>query len=349
MSFVQSIKRQFGAVALAVIVSVAAVATYVYVGQIDQPNFEGRLALHRQILDGTAVAPYRYRILVPLMCEALVRLLSTVLTLKQSFLLAYAVYDAAAILFLLIVLFAWFRALFSREQSLLGVLFVVAVMPMALRGHYYQPWSLLEPGLFTASLLSIYRRRYWLLALITAVATLNRETGIFIPLAFLLSNVDIGSSRRDRAPGVRQWPALCAGYVLLWAFVYGALRVMRGETPHMYGLGEIWAANTAKHNLVNTPLHIILFLGAFWAFAAMGYRHAPAFLKRVTWVVPPYVITSAMFGMWWEVRLLMPLYPILVGLGLCYLYRGGVNDDGCLADPAARTHEGDRSITTESR
>jgi hypothetical protein len=348
LSWSQTIKRDFGGVALAMIFSVACVATYSHMRTVDQPNFEGRLELHRQIIDGTAVAPYRYRILVPFICEALTRLFSAVLPLKQSFILAYALYDLAAILFFMLVLFAWLRVWFSRERALVGLLFVAGVISMALRDHYFQPWSLLDPGLFTAGLLAIYRKRWWILAALTLVATLNRETGIFLPVAFLFSNVNRGGGERDHgAARVRKWPALLAGYVFIWVFVYGAIRVLRGATDHMYTLGEIWMHNTAKHNLVYTPVNLILFLGAFWAFAAMGYRHAPAFLRRITWVIVPYVIMVALFGMWREVRLLMPLYPILVALGLCYLYHGRVNTDASRSEHAPSRE--DESVTARER
>jgi len=51
----------------------------------------------------------------------------------------------------------------NREQALVGTLFVAATIPIALRDHYFQPWSLLEAGLFSAALLAILRKRYWLL------------------------------------------------------------------------------------------------------------------------------------------------------------------------------------------
>lgn len=325
MSLIQSLKRDFGGVALAVVISVAAVAAYAYVRQVDLPNYEQRLELHKQMVAGTAEAPYRYRILVPFVCEAVTRLFSVALPVKYAFILSYAIFDAAAILFLLMILFAWFRIWFSRDHSLIGLLFIAAVMPMAFRDHYYQPWSLLEPGFFAAGLLAIYRRRYWLVALLTALATLNRETAVFIPLAFLFSNVDLGGSPGVRLAGDKKWLRLCAAYILIWAVVYGALRLSLGGTPHMYTLGGIWAYNTAKHNILYTPENVILFLGAFWAFAAMGYRYAPVFLKRVAPVIPLYLLTILVLGAWKEVRLLMPLYPLLVALGLCYVYRGDMN------------------------
>ena len=310
------------------IVSVASVAAYAYMRQVDLPHYEQRLELHKQMVAGTAEAPYRYRILVPFATEAVMRVLSVALPLKYSFKLTYAIFDAAAILFLLMILFAWFRIWFPRDRALIGLLFVAAVMHMAFQDHYYQPWSLLEPGLFAAGLLAIFRKRYWLIAVITAVATLNRETAVFIPLAFLFSNVDLGGG----APGGRfadgkKWLRPCVAYFLVWAVVYGALRLSLGSTPHMYTLRGIWAYNTSRRNIFFTPENVILFLGAFWVFGAMGYRHAPAFLKRVAPIIPLYLLTILVLGAWREVRLLMPLYPLMVALGLCYIYRSDMKVD----------------------
>ena len=71
--------------------------------------------------------------------------------------------------------------------------------------------------------------------------------------------------------------------------------------------------------------NVTLLLGAFWLFAALGWRHAPSFVRRTALVIPAYLITVAVWGIWWEVRLLMPLYPVLFALALSYLYQPRAN------------------------
>lgn len=57
---------------------------------------------------------------------------------------------------------------------------------VAVAAHHdtFQPWSQLEPGLYAgAIMLGVRRRSGWAL-LLTIVASLNRETGLFVPLLF---------------------------------------------------------------------------------------------------------------------------------------------------------------------
>ena len=231
-------------------------------------------------------------------------------------------FDLAAIFFLLGALYRYLRAWFSNEQALVGVLFAAATMPLALRDHYFQPWSLLEAGLFTAGLLCIYRRRLWTLASIVALASFNRETAVFIPLAFLCANAPIGGpGESDRMP-VRRAALLFAGYGALWAVVFFGLRAVLGGAQPVMTLPEVLARNTAPAVTLRAIVRAGLLFGAFWIFAAAGFMRAPGFVRRVSLVALPYLAAVFVWGMWHEVRLLMPLYAIVLPLGLSFLYRG---------------------------
>lgn len=78
--------------------------------------------------------------------------------------------------------------------------------------------------------------------------------------------------------------------------------------------------------------NITLLLGVFWIFALFGVLRAPAFVRRSALVIPAYLATVAIWGIWWEVRLLMPLYPLLLPLALSYLFEP--RHDPRLAAPA---------------
>jgi hypothetical protein len=218
-----------------------------------------------------------------------------------------------------VILFFWLRTWFNTEQALIGVLFVAGTMPIALQDHYFQPSSLLEAGLFTAALHAIHRKRYWLLASLVALAALNRETAIFIPLAFLLT-IDIKDLLN--ASGKNDWKriVLSGGLFFIWAAVFWGLRNFLGSTSHVLTLAGLLARNTTKASLLSTFVNGSLFLGGLWVFAFLGFRYAPRFIKQVTLIVPLYLSTILVWGVWYEVRLLMPLYPILVPLGLSFLY-----------------------------
>jgi len=307
--------------AIVFIFSVSAVIAYVYFTRVDRPNLEPRIELHSQIIEGTAPPPYRYRILVPLIAEISTKAFSVVCSYKKAFLLSYAMYDLLAIFFILATLFLWLKNWFSKEQALIGVLFLAGTMPIALQNHYYQPWSLLETGLFSASLLAIYSKRYWMLAFLVMLASLNRETAIFIPLAFLLTSLDIKSILKTRMHIA--WKPIILFFALLleWAVIFWALRYFQGSAPYIHTIEELLEKNLAKRSLFHTFVNGSLFLGGFWVFIILGYRYAPKFIKQVALIIPFYLIVIAIWGVWYEVRLLMPLYPVLLPFGLSFVYR----------------------------
>jgi hypothetical protein len=321
MKAICDIKTKIDLGALIFILSVSAVIAYGYYNRVDRPYFESRLELHNQIIAGTAPSPYRYRILVPLIGEVFTKALSVVLSNKAAFLLSYAIYDLLAIFSMLAILFFWVRNWFSREQALVGVLFVAGTMPIALQDHFFQPWSLIEVGLFSAALLAIHRKRNWLLASLGALASLNRETAIFMPLAFLLTNLDMTSLMRARIKIAGKPILLAGGFFLIWAVVFFGLRYFQGTASHIHTIEELVARNTTRGSLFKTSVNGSLFLGGFWVFAVLGFRYAPCAIRRVALIVPLYLMTVILWGVWYEVRLLMPLYPILVPLGLSFTYR----------------------------
>lgn len=319
MKTITEINKKMDFSAFIIIISVSAVIAYEYFSRVDRPNFESRIELHNQIIAGTAPSPYRYRVLVPLVGEFLTKAMTAVLSIHEAFLLSYAIYDLMAVFFILAILFFWLRTWFNREQAIIGVLFVASTMPIALQNHYFQPWSLLEAGLFSASLLAIHRQRYWLLVSLVALASLNRETAVFIPITYLLT-IDLKSILKTRS--IREWKPilLFIGLFLIWAAIFFGLRYFRGSATHIETIKGLLARNISISSLNYTLVHTTLFLGGFWAFAFLGFRFAPGFIKRVVLIIPLYLVTVIVWGVWYEVRLLMPLYPVLVPLGLSFLY-----------------------------
>jgi hypothetical protein len=66
----------------------------------------------------------------------------------------------------------------------------------------------------------------------------------------------------------------------------------------------------------------VLFLGGTgWLLAILGFGRAPRFVKRTTALLAVYLPAYLIFGYWYEVRLLMPLYPVLLPLALSGLYQ----------------------------
>ena len=55
------------------LLAAAASLTHLHLREIDRAFVNQRQALHQEILAGTAPAPYRYRVLVPVLAEAVIR------------------------------------------------------------------------------------------------------------------------------------------------------------------------------------------------------------------------------------------------------------------------------------
>jgi hypothetical protein len=299
--------------AVAILGSIALVLAYVYFAYVDYPYLDQRIGTHVQILSGVAAAPFRYRVLVPFSVEPVIRGLLAFQPYRRAFLLAYAFYDAVVFLLLTTTLYVYVRLYFSRTESLVGILFAAATMPVALRDHFFQPWSPLETVFFSLGLLLNHQRRYGLLGVIVVLAALNRETALFLIIALWFTRP--GSQR-----SLRTW-AVSSVYLLLWLAIFFGLRWVRGATRDAITVADLWAANTASNSIVRALVNTALFGGAFWAFAILGLRYAPPYVRKSAYVVPFYVASVMLFGVWFEVRLLMPLYPILIPLGLSYLYR----------------------------
>lgn len=319
-------------IGLLLIFSVSAVLGYIHFLKVDLPNGEARFELHNEIIkgkEGKALSPDRYRVLIPFMVEIIRRgcFLDTLFSKNKAFLLSYAMYDLLAIFFTLAMLFVWLRTWFSNERALIGVLFVASTIPIALKDDYFQPWSLMEPGLFAAALLLIYKRRLGLLALLTLLASLNRETAVFIPFAFLFANLDVVNIFCGRKK--IQWKAVFYFVAIFseWAVIFLGLRYFLGIAPYVLTIGKIISLNLTRSRLFYTVINGGLFLGGFWILTVLGFRHAPSFIKRVTFLVPFYLATVMIWGLWNEVRLLMPLYPILIPLGLCSIYKCKMVED----------------------
>jgi len=299
------------------------IGDYHYHG-IDKPNLDTRLKLHTKIIDGTAESPYRYRILVPFVMEHLAKTLPQFIPANKRFLLSYLVYDITVVFFMLGLLFVYLRLWFPAEQSLIGVLFVSSTMIAAMKNHYYQPWSFLDASFFTLGLLAIFKKKYVGFAFLVVLATLNRATAIFLPLTYLLISINTDVSRKYRNTSSllsRQDLFRFLVYFALWLTVFIGLRWILGQAGSVHTIRELWALNTTPARLLYALINNSIFLGLFWLFAVRGFGCAPIYVRKTVRIVPLYILVIAVYGVWHEVRLLMTLYPILVPLGLSFIYR----------------------------
>jgi hypothetical protein len=302
------VSRTIGPWALAaVLCAAAAVTAFDYSFHPGENTLLARRGFHQGILNGTANAPERYRVLVPVIVEGPIRLFARVMPYEQAFDRAYAIFYLLAIVSMLWALYAYLTEWFTDEQALVGALLVASTIRITIRQHDWAPGSYLEPAFFSVALVLILRGRRWWFALLVAVASLSRETGVFLVLLYLAT---APFSRRSL------WTAIA--YLAISAAVFVGVRLVQGDAGRYWTLGRVLETNLSQPSLA--VFNGAVFLGAVWLFAMLGFARAPLFTRRAAAVIPIYVGAIAVWGIWWEVRLLMPIYPLVLPLALSYLF-----------------------------
>ena len=243
---------------------------------------------------------------MPVLAEAVIRPLTYWIPSTKAVFFVYAAYATVALSLFLATLYAYGPLWAPDVIALLGTLAIAAMITVALDEQYFQPWSLLEPSLFGIGLWGLAHARLGLVALIVALAGLTRETAVFLPLAALL--VWGRPTRRSLA--------YCGGLMAIWATVFLGLRLGLGSAPAVMPVAEVWVTNLTPEGLRRTLVNVSCGLVPLLVMAVWGWRRAAQFPQRVAWLVPAYLAVLLPFAVWWEVRLWMSLYPVLLPLVL---------------------------------
>lgn len=240
---------------------------------------------------GDALAPYQYRPLFAYFFVAIEGLAGLFVATWAFWFITFAT--------LAILSHEWLARWLTEERA---IIWTLVSLLLSMGFIWFIPagsmWSALEAVFWLVALLLLYHGRVWWLLPLVFVATLNRETTIFIPLLALLVT--------------RHWrlPILLG---IVWAATYGALRLYYGPVPVYVTLAEIWAMNRDFWGVFF--LGLILF-GWIPVLAVRGYRGAPEMLQRAAWVAPGYLAAIAVFGVWREFRLFIPLLPVAIPLAV---------------------------------
>lgn len=257
---------------------------------------------HIEMLTGAAPAPNQYRPLTPWLAEGF-RLALPGQDLFLSYMLLRGIVTGIA-------LFAFDRYLriwFAPAAAAAGALALAAIIPFT----YYRVIQESDPInllVLTLCFWAVARTRDLLLIPLLFVGTLNRETTAMIPAVYLLARWRLQPSRK-----VLLWTALLFA---VWAAVYFGLIGI--YTWREYYCDKVmWPRNVAS---TFPTLQVVLVYGAMWLLAALGARQAPTMLKRALWLVPPYVALHYVVAMVNEVRLFLPLAPIIIPLSWFVLF-----------------------------
>ncbi len=289
--------------AAAFLLPAGAIAFY-YVLDVLLPKAEPAYALHNQILQGTAPSPYVYRVLAPWLIEwiyegAARRVLQNG---PPAFVLAEGLFAFAALWVSFTAVYRFIRRHHTPVVALAGQGILTFSIHTALRDHYYQPWSLLEPAVFAMALPMIQADRLVPLAILTAVATFNRETACFLVAIYGLYH---GSDWRRRMPQL----AALAG---VWGLCYGGLRWYIGYQPHVIGLADVIDFNLRPARLAHTASAWVLFFGIFWLFFAAGLPWIDRRWRRSLAAFVLFLSVCLWTTCWWETRVWTSFLSLLL-------------------------------------
>jgi hypothetical protein len=280
------------------------------------PRQDVRIATHRDIVAGAAVPSAQRRILVPLALEPFIGVMREFMPPDKAITRSYAMLHLFSLAGVLGAVYRYAALWFSRDQALVGALIVGSTLRLSLRqGEYWDqtpiplssvfvPWSILDGVFIGFGLVSLYQRRArWFIAL-TALASLNSEAAVLLPAAAAANAAHAG------------WRLVTAS-TITWALITLALYMATGE--HWPPL--TWNENV--RHLAATAVNLALFMGAAILIAVAGWRHAPSFARRSLAASAAFLAAFAAFGYWWDMRVLIPMYPLLVPLVLSAVWRPG--------------------------
>lgn len=258
---------------------------------------------HAAIIAGTADSPHRYRVLAPNVVQALFR------PAPSAVLAAYVSAHLLVLPLMLAALYLYWRKWMSGIAALFGVAFVVAYSPVIFTVYGISLYTALEIVWLCVGLLWLMSDRAGVgFAALVAVATLNRETAVLLPLAYAALHID--EWRKPRVVGQ------AALYFALWAAVFVSLRLALGPAPDQITVAQVFTANTTSPwHMSQAALNNALLL-PLWLAAVLGWKSAPPRLKRLALVGVPYVGLLAVFALWNETRLLLPLFVLWMPLAV---------------------------------
>ena len=262
------------------------------------------VATIEMMVDGTAEAPFAHRILMPWVLRTLCRVDGVgdpmLADIGVRILILYG---------LMVLLRRWMRHFVTPILADFSPLLLGVILP----GTFYWYWPYDFAGFFfwTACLLALVERRYWLYLLCFAVGSLNRETTVLLIGIF----------------AVTQWEELGRRRTLLWAagqgviFVAIALSIRLlvhapgGEFAEVHFLENL--SFIAGRNAVSpfeNWMTMLSALGFLWVLAPWRWRRKSVFLRRACWLLPVAAAANLVLGRLAEPRLWNDWIPIFMAL-----------------------------------
>lgn len=254
-----------------------------------------------QVIAGNADPPGRYRVLVPYLHD----------------IVATITHGDREIVWLALRLIGWFasfaifyaylRTWFPMASAIAGTALVAAGLPLTFTNSWAHPDHVAELALFTLGCLTVARGLNAAFAVTLAVATLNRETAVFLVMLYFVAG-----------PITRERVVKTIGFGAIWAAIFVGLRVWLGLAHYDY-----WqlTRNIEFLGLMPPPYDpyyrayawfVVFLFGPLLVVAWRTLREQPLFIRRALWVVPAILLVGFTISSIIETRIFTPLFPLIL-------------------------------------
>lgn len=268
------------------------------------PNIEVFL---RKYIDNSIGSPYRYRILIPglyfMFCEFADLFLELTHQIRN---LIFSLILCFSFLFGIYNLKLFYDCFFENRKTVIIALLLstIFVIPTFFY-HFFQPWSYLDIGLFALGLRWIISKQTNVLYLLilTIIACLNRETGIFIAISYFVYNY---SFKRLYIPPLKTMiPIIIAFTVLI------ILRLVLG-----YSINDDSSriTETLQKNLKTEYMidFIYVLIGSGILFSIPTKKIVINEIGKLYISYFLFLVPVILFGVWKEFRMLLPFLPLII-------------------------------------
>lgn len=239
-------------------------------------NREYREATWADLLQLDAPLPFGHRILVPLLARPLV-------SLGIDLPVAWGAFEVVSMVALVVLVERILGIYIDARPARLLAVSTLGLLPLAFllphRWPIYYPWDAPAMAFVAAGTWAVLRRRFALAWMVTAVAALNRESALLVPVCAVVLTLHDETARRRTVP----WAGLMvATYALVRWGIDIALPDNPGPPLHFTVGGDY----RLFHNLrwLADPVHVGTFVGSL-AFVPLSWpavsRHVPTELQRM--------------------------------------------------------------------
>ena len=261
----------------------------------------------RALAAGVGTTPYQYRVLVPWLVRGAV---AAGLLPSDADIPAFVALEGLALVALACA-FRQYLSLFIDDRLVTSVaaLSAYAVLPFNdLRGPFL-PYDTPSIVFFATGLVLIRRQSWrWFFPLFT-LATLNRETSIFLTAAFAVALYDEYRPSRLALLGGAQ--------IAIWIAIKAALWQIYRQNPSVGASGlYFFQLKVNLATILSRPIASLIVLstwGGLWLTALIWHaRISDRFLRRTLWVVPMFMAGMFVVGFVVEMRVYGEMLPIVL-------------------------------------